>query len=199
MVLGASVLCTPIKKRRIAGDAEAANALVKAGDSAASGDAAFMASVFESNPALAGYIRSMWEKGTLKVALARYLGSMSGVCRLGEKLPEKALTVGSLPRPFVWTLTWKAIEQCNGPDSVNAKGWVMSDEHAHRTITYALQSHKKQPLVYDAIVHPEYEGSLMLVLLEHMRVKGNVLRGMTPDNAAKWGYFYMDGNGIHPW
>ena len=112
---------TPQKKRRVAGDAEAVDALVKAGSAAASGDSQYMQTVFQDTPALAGYIRSLWEKGTLKLALAKYLGTAaSGENKLGEKLPQRALTIGSLPRALVWKVTFKAIEQCCGEDSVMA-------------------------------------------------------------------------------
>jgi hypothetical protein len=190
-------MATPQKKRRVAGDAEAVHALVKAGESAASGDAVYMQEVFEQTPALAGYIRSLWEKGTLKSALAKYLGVMGAPSenKLGEKLSQKALTVGSLPRTFIWKLAFRAIEQCSGKDAVTDKGWVMSDAHAHNTVMFALQTTRRQPLSFDATYFPEYEGSMALVLLKHIEVKGNLLRTMTPENANLFGYFCIHADG----
>ena len=188
---------TPLKKRRVAGDAQAVHALVKAGESAANGDALYMQEVFEQTPALAGYIRSLWEKGTLKLALAKYLGAAGAASenQLGEKLPLKAQTVGTLPRSFVWKLAFRMIEQCNGGDAVKEKGWVMSDAHAHNALTFALQTTKRQPLSFDAMYFPEYEGSMALVLLKHIEVKGNLLRTMTPENANVFGYFCIHADG----
>ena len=187
---------TPVKKRRVAGDAEAVDALVKAGSAAASGDSQYMQTVFQDTPALAGYIRSLWEKGTLKLALAKYLGTAaSGENKLGEKLPQRALTIRSLPRALVWKVTFKAIEQCCGEDSVKDKGWVMSDGHAHNTLIFALQTTRRQPLPFDTVYFPEYEGAMSLVLLKRIEVKGNLLRAMTPENAEEFGYFAISADG----
>ena len=178
------------KRRRTAGQKEATNSLVKAGEQAGDTDAAFMNDCFKSSPALATYLKSMWENVSLKMALARHLGGKNlSTNKVGEKFSEGVFNVGHLPKPFVWELVFAAIEAQNGAASVDGQGWVMSDSHAFSTLQYALQANRKTRLHYDATYFPEFEGSMKLVLVEHMRLAGNLLEGMTPEHTNDWGFF----------
>ncbi len=70
----------------------------------------------KANPMLGAYLRGLWTKGTLQLAMARSLQGNT-VSPLGYKFKPETKTLNDRPKPFVWDLFYNII---NGVEIIKA-------------------------------------------------------------------------------